>query len=142
MEELFKSSWLGTGGLSFFTFLIGLIVGHRLNISRDKQNRLFELSKNIKKYYQAHKFDPSTLNNAIINKELDTYITYKSSLGCHHRRRARKLEKLCKDFESLQNNIYSKLSFDPEEPEKSSISETDEKKIKLLAEKILRLLHA
>lgn len=48
MEEAFKISWLGVSGISILTFLIGLIVGHRLNIHRDQRNRLFELSGELK----------------------------------------------------------------------------------------------
>ncbi len=91
MEEVFKVSIWGLSGISLLTFLIGLLVGHWLNIYRDKRNRLFELSKEIKPYFIEQTKNPlAKLDNNVVRK-LDAYIHYMSGINYYYRKNLKNL---------------------------------------------------
>ena len=142
MEELFKSSWLGAGGLSFFTFLIGLIVGHWLSIHRDKRNRLFELSKELRGFYVKQAKDPNVNSEYKVERALENYISYKSSLNMFYFYKAKRLEKLCAEFNTIQKTAYGKLPlYDPDSSIKCEINEVDKFKLKKKAKQIIKMLN-
>lgn len=141
MEEVFKVSWLGISGISILTFLIGLIAGHRLNIYRDKRNRLFELSKDLRDFYVKQAKDPNTNSEYKIDRALENYISYKSSLNMFYFYKAKRLEKLCVEFNTMQNKAYGELPpYDPDHPIRFNIDEVDKFKLKKKANQIIKML--
>ncbi|ENX22171.1 hypothetical protein F892_01412 [Acinetobacter vivianii] len=98
MEEIFKNSWLGLSGISIFTFLVGIIVGHKLNIHRDKRSRLFELSKDLKKYFLDQVDEPTISDYENIHKSMNVYIHYMSSINYFYKKKSLKLRYLSDNF--------------------------------------------
>lgn len=142
MEEVFKISWLGISGISILTFLIGLIAGHRLNIYRDKRNRLFELSKDLRDFYVKQAKDPNTNSEYKIDRVLDNYISYKSGLNMFYSYKAKRLEKLCAEFNTIQKTAYGKLPlYDPDSPIRFTIDEVDKFELKKKANQIIKMLN-
>ncbi len=98
MEEAFKISWLGISGISILTFLIGLILGHRLNIHRDQRNRLFELSGELKKYFLSQSKEPSLTYDERIIEKMDIYVHYMAGISGFYKKKAKHLKGLSSDF--------------------------------------------
>lgn len=114
LEEAFKVSIRGLSGISLLTFFLGILIGHWLNIQRDKRNRLFELSKEIKPYFIEQSKNPlAKIENNLISK-LDAYIHYMSGINYFYKKKSQKLDMLKEYFFNYLDTAELKKTAEPD----------------------------